>query len=142
MLAILAAQLGAHRIVGVDFGGSLDMARALAHENGVADRIEFVEGDVAQLDGSIGAFDVIVGMVYNNEVWSELAQHQMMGQVVQRFGHQGTKVIPDRVLYTVGGYDSAADDNTGRTARADWDDNIERGGGPHRDQLRRRAPTT
>jgi threonine dehydrogenase-like Zn-dependent dehydrogenase len=40
VLAIMAARLGARRVVAIDIG-RLDAAQALAEENGVADRIEF-----------------------------------------------------------------------------------------------------
>jgi SAM-dependent methyltransferase len=126
VLAILAAKLGAQRVVGIDFGGPLTLAEALAKENGVADRVRFIEGDLADMDRPIGTFDVIVAMVYNNEPRRDLVQQRLVSRIAQRFGHPGTSVIPDRVLYTVSGYDSVAEDKTGRTASADWQDSIRR----------------
>lgn len=41
VLAIMAARLGAKRVVGVDFG-ELPVARKLAEENQVADRVTFL----------------------------------------------------------------------------------------------------
>ena len=49
VLAIMAARLGARRVVAVDTG-PLEVARELAEENGVADRIEFIQSDLALLD--------------------------------------------------------------------------------------------
>lgn len=43
------------------------MARKLAEENQVADRVTFLESDLAVLDASLGPFDVIIGMIYNND---------------------------------------------------------------------------
>jgi predicted RNA methylase len=60
VLAIMAARLGARRVVAVDTG-RLEVARALAEENGVADQIEFVQCDVADLPAATGSFDVIMG---------------------------------------------------------------------------------
>jgi len=59
VLAIMAAGLGAKRVVGVDFG-QLPMARKLAEENQVADRVTFLESDLAGLDAPLGPFDVII----------------------------------------------------------------------------------
>jgi Ribosomal protein L11 methyltransferase (PrmA) len=57
VLAILAARLGARRVVAVD-RGQLDCARALAEENGVADRIEFLECNLADLPAGTGRYTV------------------------------------------------------------------------------------
>jgi len=59
VLAIMAAGLGAKRVVGVDFG-QLPMARKLAEENQVADRVTFLESDLAGLDAPLAPFDVII----------------------------------------------------------------------------------
>ncbi len=125
ILAIMAAKLGARHVVGVDFG-RLGVARALAQENGVADRVRFVECDLADLDDSIGTFDVIVGMIYNNDPKRDLPQQQLMSALVQRFGHADTAIIPDTVRYTVAAYDSTTSDTTGYTRQGDWEDNIRR----------------
>ncbi len=109
VLAIMAARLGARRVVAADIGG-LDTARALAEENGVADRIEFLQCDLAELPDTLGRFDVILGMVYNNEPRRDLAQQQLMAGISSRFAHDGTALIPGTVRYTVVGYDSAGPD--------------------------------
>src|SRR3954453_16388096 len=51
-LAIMAGLLGAERVVGVE-GGPLPVARRLADENGVADRVTFLESDLDDADPSI-----------------------------------------------------------------------------------------
>jgi SAM-dependent methyltransferase len=89
VLAIMAAQLGARRVVAVD-RGRLDAAWALAEENGVADRIEFRQCDLADLPAATGSFDVILGMIYHNEPRRDLAQQQLMAGLATRFAHPGT----------------------------------------------------
>ncbi len=120
VLAIMAARLGGRRVVAVDTG-ELDIARALAEENGVADRIEFVQSDLADLPAGLGSFDVILGMIYNNEPRRDLAQQQLMAGLATRFAQPGTAFIPGTVRYTVAGYDSAGPDQTERTLEDRWD---------------------
>jgi len=120
VLAIMAARLGARRVVAVDIG-RLDAARALAEENGVADRIEFLQGDLANLPAATGSFDVILGMIYHNEPCRDLAQQQLMAGLATRFAHPGTTFIPGTVRYTVAGYDSARPDPTESTLQDRWD---------------------
>ena len=125
VLAIMAARLGARRVVAVDIG-PLDVARALAEENGVADRIEFLQCDLADLPAATGSFDVILGMIYHNEPRRDLARQQLMAGLATRFAHPGTAFIPGTVRYTVAGYDSAGPDPTERTLRERWDSAVGR----------------
>jgi SAM-dependent methyltransferase len=120
VLAIMAARLGARRVVAVDIG-RLEAARALAEENGVADRIEFRQCNLADLPAATGSFDVILGMVYHNEPRRDLAQQQLMAALATRFAHPGTVFIPDTVRYTVAGYDSARPDPTESTLQDRWE---------------------
>jgi SAM-dependent methyltransferase len=119
VLAIMAARLGASRVVAVD-RDRLDAARALAEENGVADRIEFRQCDLADLPAATGSFDVILGMIYHNEPRRDLAQQQLMAGLATRFAHPGTAFIPGTVRYTVAGYDSARRDPTENTLHDRW----------------------
>lgn len=57
--SIYAAKLGARRVVAVEDNESIEVAQVLAEKNGVADRIEFVNGLSTQLDFG-ERFDVIV----------------------------------------------------------------------------------
>ena len=93
-------------VVAADIG-RLDAAQALAQENGVADRIEFRQCDLADLPAATGRFDVILGMIYHNEPRRDLAQQQLMAGLATRFAHPGTAFIPGTVRYTVAGYDSS-----------------------------------
>jgi len=120
VLAIMAARLGARRVIAADIG-RLDTARALAQENDVAGQIEFIEGNLADLSVTNGSFDVILGMIYNNEPRRDLAQQQLMAGLASRFGHPGTVFIPGTVRYTVTGYDSASPDPGEGALRDRWD---------------------
>jgi SAM-dependent methyltransferase len=124
LLAFLAAKLGAARVVGVDFG-ALDQAQALVEENGVADRVQFVQGDLHDVDLPIKTFDVIVGMIYNNEPQRDHVQQKLIGSLVGRFGHANTVVIPNKVRYTVAGYNAGVRDRSHWTRRVAWETRIQ-----------------
>jgi SAM-dependent methyltransferase len=124
-LAIMAAQLGARRVVGVDFG-PLPMARRLAEENGVAHRVTFVESDLDDLDAVSGPFDVILAMVYTNDPRQDLERQRLVARLAARFAHPSTAFIPDRVCHSAAGYDSRAADPTEETRSAAWVETIER----------------
>ncbi|HEY2580008.1 MAG TPA: 50S ribosomal protein L11 methyltransferase [Streptosporangiaceae bacterium] len=125
VMAIIAAKLGARRVVAVDFG-KLGIARALAEENGVAGRIEFVERELTELDDSTGRFDVILGMIYNNEPRSDFTQQELMTALAARFGRPGAAIIPDRVGYSVTGFDWSGPDETTSTRQAQWEEAVGR----------------
>lgn len=64
ILSIIAAKLGASRVYGIDAAeGTVEVATANAATHGVADRVEFAQGDMFDpLDSSIEA-DVVIGDV-------------------------------------------------------------------------------
>jgi predicted RNA methylase len=124
-LSIMAAKLGARHVVGID-GGPLAVAQRLAEENGVGDRVTFLECDLDDADPSLGAFDVIVGMVYLDHPRLDLARQQLMARVAARFAHPATVFIPDRVRLSVAGFDSRTADATGETKSVAWRETIER----------------
>jgi len=123
LLAIMAAKLGARRVVGVDLR-PLALARALAEENGVADRVQFVEADLLDVDLPGETFDVIVAMVYMNDVERDLVQQRLVAQLVQRYGRAGIAVIPNTVRYTVTGYALGANRNDA-TRMIEWNTHID-----------------
>jgi hypothetical protein len=124
-LAIMAAKLGARRVVGID-GGPLPMARHLADENGVGDRVTFVECDLDDADPGLGPFDVVLGMLYTDRPRPDLGRQRLMARVAARFAHPTTTFIPDRVRLSVAGYDSRTADATGETKSVAWVETIER----------------
>jgi len=124
-LAVMAAKLGARRVVGID-GGPLALARRLAEENGVGDRVMFLECDLDEADASIGPFDVIIGMVYLNSPRLDLARQLLMARVAQRFAHRTTIFVPDRVRLSVAAFDTRTADATSETKSVAWRETIER----------------
>jgi SAM-dependent methyltransferase len=125
IFAIMAAKLGARRAVGVDLG-RLELAQALAEENGVADRVQFLQRDLADLDDSLGTFDVIVGMIYHNDLRLDIPQQQLMSSLAKRLAHSSTAIIPNKVRYSVTGYAGSAADRAGLTSKRQWEESIER----------------
>jgi SAM-dependent methyltransferase len=128
LLAIMAAKLGAARVVGVDLG-ALDWAKALAEENGVSDRVQFIQGDLHDVDLPLKTFDVIVGMIYNNEPRLDFAQQRLMASLVGRFGNPETAIIPNKIRFTVAGYNNGVRDRSNWTSRVEWEtctQNVER----------------
>jgi threonine dehydrogenase-like Zn-dependent dehydrogenase len=124
LLAIIAARLGAARVVAVDVA-PLDFAQRLAAENGVSDRIDFIQGDLHEVALPVQSFDVIVGMIYNNEVKSDLLQQNLMSTLVKRHGHSKTAIIPNRVRYSVAGYDWTLFDDGDSKRIVEWKTHIE-----------------
>lgn len=97
ILAIMAAKMGASRVVGVDYG-NVKMARKIAEDNNVT--IEFIEKDFKDLDLNGEKFDVILGMIYVHEPWYNDGQQITFKQCVEKFGHENTILVPDHVEYT------------------------------------------
>jgi 2-polyprenyl-3-methyl-5-hydroxy-6-metoxy-1,4-benzoquinol methylase len=125
ILAIMAAKLGARRVVGVDLG-QLKLARALAKEIGVAGQVWFVQRDLADLNSSLGTFDVIMGMIYYNDVRLDIPQQQLMSSLARRLAHSSTAIIPNKVRYSVTGYAAHAADRSGLTGKGQCEECIER----------------
>lgn len=96
-LAIMAAKMGATRVVGVDCG-NVNMARKLAEENNV--NVEFIQQDFKDLDLDGETFDVILGMIYVHEPWFNDGQQISFKKCVEKFGHKNTILVPDHVEYT------------------------------------------
>jgi Ribosomal protein L11 methyltransferase (PrmA) len=124
VLAILAAKLGAGRVIGVDVG-ALDWASALAEENGVADRVQFLQGNLHEIDLPIRPFDVILSMIYCNDPQLDLGQQRLIASLLARFGHKDTTIIPNKVRYMVAGYHAGVHDRSHWTSRAEWETRIE-----------------
>jgi hypothetical protein len=96
-LAIMAAKMGATRVVGVDHG-NVNIAREIAKENNVD--VEFIQQDFKDLDLNGETFDVILGMIYVHEPWYNDGQQTSFKKCVEKFGHENTILVPDHVEYT------------------------------------------
>lgn len=94
--AILAAKLGAARVTAVEMEESLiPVIYKLAQENGVADRVEIIHGNIDDviLDER---FDVIVGELFADDVFGAKTTNSMM-RIRDRFLADGGIIIPQHI---------------------------------------------
>lgn len=97
LLATWAALAGAERVVTVDrehSGLALDLARA----NGVDDRISHITGDIMESLPQ-DSFDVIFGMLYENDPRRDEWVAQFLPQLVEKCLAPGGTVVPGVVEY-------------------------------------------
>lgn len=119
LLSIWAAQAGAS-VVGVDFA-DLTLANALAAENGVADRITFIRGDLHQVGLEQWApFDVLLAMVYLNDPRRDEQASALVYQL-KRYLTADAVLVPDHVVYTAQALDCPAQEHALRMAHMDRD---------------------
>jgi hypothetical protein len=119
LLSIWAAQAGA-TVVGVDFA-DLTLANALAAENGVADRITFIRGDLHQVGLEQWApFDVLLAMVYLNDPRRDEQASALVYQL-KRYLAPNAVLVPDHVVYTAEALDCPGQDHAVRMAAIDKD---------------------
>lgn len=113
LLSFTALRAGASEVVAVD-RHHVDLARALAQANGLADRIRFLEADLTrhELPGvdAEQKFDVLVAFVYNNHVLLDEARSRLIFSLKDRFCTKDSMVVPGQVHYRVTGCE-----------RTDWD---------------------
>jgi SAM-dependent methyltransferase len=117
LLSFWAAQAGAADVVGVDLEG-LDLARALATENGFGDTVSFIQADLATLDLAERrkTFDLIIAMVYLNDPRRDETQTDLVYALRDRYLAPGGRMLPDRVRYRACACDWPAQDEFTRRA--------------------------
>ncbi|MDR3519262.1 MAG: class I SAM-dependent methyltransferase [Azospirillaceae bacterium] len=100
LLSFLALAAGAATVVGVD-RDNIALARALAAANGMDDRVEFLEADIADLGPTDvpGAFDVIIAFIYTNHMLVDEARSRAVFALRRRFAAAGAVTVPNRVCY-------------------------------------------
>jgi precorrin-6B methylase 2 len=98
--AITAARMGARRVVAIEQEALLvGLIRALAQENGVADRVEVIHGNAAQVE--LGRdFDVIVSETLGHLIFDEQIV-QIMIDARTRFLKPNGALIPEAVALVV-----------------------------------------
>jgi len=117
LLSIWAAQAGAI-VVGVDFA-DLALARALATENGVADRTTFLQGDLNTVGlEEHGPFDVLLAMVYLNDPRRDHAASALVHDL-GRYLKPNAVRVPDQVRYTAQALDCRSQHFAARMADLD-----------------------
>ena len=100
--AITAALLGAKRVVAIEREPMLiGLIKALAHANGVADRVEVVEGDSRHVQLA-REFDVIVSETIGHVIFDEQIA-EIMVDARERFLKPGGVLIPDSVTLMAAG---------------------------------------
>ena len=98
--AIAAAKMGARRVVAIEQETLLvGLIRALARDNGVADRVEVIQGNAGQIELS-REFDVIISETIGHLIFDEQIV-QIMIDARKRFLKPGGVLIPKSVALMV-----------------------------------------
>lgn len=100
ILSFLALRAGASEVVAVD-RDNVELAQALARDNGMERRIRFLEADLDRLEpGDVGgSFDAILAFVYTNHIAVDEARARLVAQLRRRFGSAAAATVPNRVRY-------------------------------------------
>jgi len=97
--AIIAAKLGAEKVVAIEREPLLiGLIKALAHDNGVADKVEVILGDSLQVQLE-RKFDVVISETIGHVVFDEQIVPIMI-DARKRFLKPGGRMIPDVVTLT------------------------------------------
>lgn len=100
VLAMWAAQAGAE-VVAVEPHAIIEVARRVAADNGLADRIRFVQGDVRELEAVDGGFDLVVTECMGNFFVTDEMQPVMRS--LPRLLAPDAVTIPRRITLHVAG---------------------------------------
>ena len=100
ILSFLALEAGAASVVAVD-RDNVDLARALARENGLDRAIRFVEADLNALEpDEVGEkVDALLAFVYTNHIAVDEARSRTVATLRRRFGTSACRTVPNRVRY-------------------------------------------
>ncbi len=113
LLSFLAVREGAAEVVAVD-REHLDLAEALAAENGCAGRVRFVAADLAadRLPdlGPPSRFDVLLAFIYTNHPLTDDGRARLVFALRDRYCTPDARIVPSGIRYRVTGCD-----------RTDWD---------------------
>lgn len=95
ILAIAAAQAGAKKVYALEPAGMVNVAKQIALDNGVADRIEFVRGWSTQIDlpekATLLSTDIVGNDPFDMLIWETLTDAR------KRLLAPGAKLIPERI---------------------------------------------
>jgi hypothetical protein len=106
LLSLVALTAGADQAVAVDHH-HLQVARAIAEKNGLADHIQFVETDLMRLDlpgvDLSRRFDLLLSFIYSNHPMLDEARSRMVFELRDRYCVPGARIVPSAVRYAVTG---------------------------------------
>lgn len=119
LLSLWAAQAGA-TVLGVDMA-DVSLARALAVENNVHDRVTFIQGNLHNVGlEEQGPFDVLLAMVYLNDPRRDEAASELVFKL-KRYMRPNAVLVPDQVRYTAQALDCPEQEHALRMGRIDRD---------------------
>ncbi|GMV20215.1 MAG: hypothetical protein AMXMBFR57_01640 [Acidimicrobiia bacterium] len=95
ILGLLALRAGAARVYAIESGGMIDVARRIAIDNGVADRMRFIAGLSARVDLP-EPVDVVVSDLMGR-LGFEAGVMSASADAVRRWLKPGGRVLPERV---------------------------------------------
>jgi SAM-dependent methyltransferase len=96
IFSVAAARLGAEKVWAVESRPILETGRALAEENGVAGRIEFVRGDLfdPEVAARIGEVDLVVSEFIGDEIFDEEILLKTVWMRDLYLGGRGGRLLP------------------------------------------------
>lgn len=113
LLAFVALAAGAATAVGVD-RHHVELAGAIAAHNGLADRLTFLQAELAELELSSfdppKKFDLLLAFIHTNNPLIDEARSRLVFELRDRLCADGATVVPGAVRYRATGCD-----------RRDWD---------------------
>ena len=93
LYAVALARRGVH-VTGVDFGpASIDYAKGLAVEQGVADRCRFIQQDVRQMDHAGADFDAALFLYGQLAVFTRAEAGALLAQIAESLRPNGRLVV-------------------------------------------------
>ena len=99
LLALLAVRAGARRVYAIEQGPYVELARAIARDNGCADRITFLAGNSAALAVPEPA-DVVVSETLGQFALEEYTV-EYLRDALARFAKPGARVVPSALELAV-----------------------------------------
>jgi SAM-dependent methyltransferase len=95
ILSLFACQAGAARVYAVEITDVISVAEQLAHDNGFADRIHFIQRDIGSLELP-ESVDVIVSELISKAVLGQRME-ELVGLTRDRFLKEGGRIVPHDV---------------------------------------------
>jgi len=108
ILSFFAARAGAKRVYAIDEGPVIELARALAHDNGLADRITFINGSSFDVTLDEKADVIVTETMGNNGLDEQIVR--AVDDARRRWLRDGGAVIPQSIQVIASPADVILDD--------------------------------